>query len=174
MALGQAPPRPSEGITPTTGKSNRASPGSSNARTPSVYSTGYSANSGTLQTVLKKEDLAILDMAVHASVYEGCQLTNVKTFPHNHMDALERVLRLSKDKYRTRMVVIDGVYSQDGDLAPVDRILELCRRFGAYLMVDDAHGTGVIGRTGRGVLELHDLFHEVDFITGTFSKTFAH
>src|SRR5690606_25695273 len=139
-----------------------------------VYSTGYSANSGTLQTVLKKEDLAILDMAVHASVYEGCQLTNVKTFPHNHMDALERVLRLSKDKYRTRMVVIDGVYSQDGDLAPVDRILELCRRFGAYLMVDDAHGTGVIGRTGRGVLELHDLFHEVDFITGTFSKTFAH
>lgn len=139
-----------------------------------VYSTGYSANSGTLQTLLKKEDLAILDMAVHASVYEGCQLTNVKTFPHNNMDALERVLRFSKDKYRTRMVVIDGVYSQDGDLAPVDRILELCRHYGAYLMVDDAHGTGVIGQTGRGVLELQGLFDQVDFIAGTFSKTFAH
>src|SRR5690606_11748771 len=62
----------------------------------------------------------------------------------------------------------------DGDLAPVDRILELCRTYGAYLMVDDAHGTGVIGQTGRGVLELSNLFNEVDFITGTFSKTFAH
>src|SRR5690606_26493174 len=62
----------------------------------------------------------------------------------------------------------------DGDLAPVDRILELCRHYGAYLMVDDAHGTGVIGQTGRGVLELHGLFEQVDFITGTFSKTFAH
>ncbi len=139
-----------------------------------VFATGYSANSGTLQTLLKKEDLAILDMAVHASVYEGCQLTNVKTFPHNNLDALERTLRLTKGRYRARLVIIDGVYSQDGDVAPVDRILELCRHYGAYLMVDDAHGTGVIGETGRGVLERYGLLQDVDFITGTFSKTFAH
>src|SRR5690606_32977341 len=78
-----------------------------------VYSTGYTANSATLQALLKKEDLAILDMAVHASVYEGCLSTNVKSFPHNNLDALERTLKMARDKYRTRMVIIDGVYSQD-------------------------------------------------------------
>ncbi len=139
-----------------------------------VYSTGYTANSATLQALLKKEDLAILDMSVHASVYEGCLTTNVKSFPHNNMGALERILQMSKDKYRTRMVIIDGVYSQDGDIAPLDKISELCRAYGAYLMVDDAHGTGVIGNTGRGAIELYNLFKDVDIITGTFSKTFAH
>ncbi|MGK6353181.1 aminotransferase class I/II-fold pyridoxal phosphate-dependent enzyme [Parapedobacter sp. DT-150] len=139
-----------------------------------VFSTGYTANSASLQCMLRKDDLAILDMAVHASVYEGCLMTNVKTFPHNNLDALERVLKFSKDRYRTRMVIIDGVYSQDGDLAPLDRMLELCRQYGAYLMLDDAHGTGVIGETGRGVMERYGLLREVDIITGTFSKTFAH
>lgn len=139
-----------------------------------TFTTGYTANSASLQCLLKKEDLAILDMAVHTSVYEGCQLTNVKTFPHNDLTALEHVLKSSKDKYRTRMVIIDGVYSQDGDLAPLDQIISLCRTYGAYIMVDDAHGTGVVGKTGRGVIEIHNKFKEVDIITGTFSKTFAH
>ena len=139
-----------------------------------VFSTGYTANSASLQALLKGEDLAILDMAVHASVYEGCLNTNVKTFLHNNLEALERVLKFSLGKYRTRMVIIDGVYSQDGDLAPLAEIVKLVKAYDAYLMVDDAHGTGVIGETGRGVIELHDLFHQVDIITGTFSKTFAH
>jgi len=139
-----------------------------------TFTTGYTANSASLQALLKKEDLAILDMAVHASVQEGCLLTNTKSFPHNDLDALERILKISKEKYRTKMVIIDGVYSQDGDLAPLDKIVALCKHYGAYLMVDDAHGTGVIGKTGRGVIELYDLFKEVDIITGTFSKTFAH
>jgi glycine C-acetyltransferase len=139
-----------------------------------IYTTGYTANSASLQCLLKKEDLAILDMAVHASVYEGCQLTNVKSFPHNNLEALERILKTSKDQYRTRMVIIDGVYSQDGDLAPLDKIVSLTKQYEAYLVVDDAHGTGVIGKTGRGVIELHDMYKEVDIITGTFSKTFAH
>jgi len=139
-----------------------------------VFTTGYNANSSSLQALLKKEDLAILDMAVHASVYEGCQLTNVKTFPHNNVEALENVVNNTTGKYRTRMVVIDGVYSQDGDLAPLDEIIKLTKHYGAYLVVDDAHGTGVIGETGRGVIELYDLYKEVDIITGTFSKTFAH
>jgi len=139
-----------------------------------TFTTGYTANSASIQALLKKEDLAILDMAVHASVQEGCFLTNTKSFPHNDLDALERVLKMSRNKYRTRMVIIDGVYSQDGDLAPLDKIIQLTKHYGAYLLLDDAHGTGVIGKTGRGVIELYDLFKEVDIITGTFSKTFAH
>jgi len=139
-----------------------------------TFTTGYTANSASIQALLKKEDLAILDMAVHASVQEGCLLTNTKSFPHNDLDALERILKMSKARYRTRMVIIDGVYSQDGDLAPLDKIIQLTKHYGAYLLVDDAHGTGVVGKTGRGVIELYDLFKEVDIITGTFSKTFAH
>ncbi|MBB6498371.1 aminotransferase class I/II-fold pyridoxal phosphate-dependent enzyme [Pedobacter cryoconitis] len=138
-----------------------------------IYTTGYTANSATLMSLLQKEDLAIIDMAVHASVYEGCILTNTKTFLHNHTESLERILKEAKDKYRTKLVIIDGVYSQDGDMAPLKTIIELARQYGAYVMVDDAHGVGVLGETGRGALEVCDLMKEVDFITGTFSKTFA-
>lgn len=139
-----------------------------------IYTTGYTSNSASLLAMLQMEDVAILDMGVHTSVGEGCRGTNVKTFLHNNMDALERALKQSQDKYRTKFVVIDGVYSQDGDLAPLDHILALTKRYGAYLMLDDAHGTGVIGKTGRGVIEQYDLFDQVDVISGTFSKTFAH
>ncbi|HEY9002817.1 MAG TPA: aminotransferase class I/II-fold pyridoxal phosphate-dependent enzyme [Mucilaginibacter sp.] len=139
-----------------------------------VYTTGYTANSAMLQCLLKKEDLAIFDSSVHASVFEGGLTTNVKTFPHNDLSALEHVLKITSGKYRTRMIVVDGVYSQDGDLAPLDQIVALCKQYGAMIVVDDAHGTGVIGVRGRGVLELYDLLQKVDIITGTFSKTFAH
>jgi glycine C-acetyltransferase len=135
-----------------------------------LYTTGYTANSATLQCLLHKEDLAILDMAVHASVYEGVLTTTVKTFLHNNLEMLEQVLKMAQDKYRTKMVIIDGVYSQDGDLAPIDRIAELTHRYGAYLVVDDAHGIGVVGENGRGVIELFNAFDQVDIITGTFSK----
>jgi len=135
-----------------------------------LYTTGYTANSATLQCLLHKEDLAILDMNVHASVYEGVLTTNVKTFLHNNLEMLEKVLKAAQDQYRTKFVIIDGVYSQDGDLAPIDRIAELTHRYGAYLVVDDAHGIGVVGKTGRGVIELDDAFEKVDIITGTFSK----
>ena len=139
-----------------------------------LYTTGYTANSATMQALLKKEDLAILDMGVHASMYEGCQLTNIKTFPHNHMEKLERVLQDTHGKYRTRMVIVDGVYSQPADIARLDEVVRLAKHYGAYVAMDDAHGVGVIGKTGRGVIERYDLFKEVDIITGTFSKTFGH
>ena len=135
-----------------------------------LYTTGYTANSATLQCLLHKEDLAILDMAVHASIYEGVIRTNVKTFLHNNLEMLEQVLKMAQHQYRTKMVIIDGVYSQDGDLAPLDQIAALTHRYGAYLVVDDAHGIGVTGATGRGVIELYDAFEQVDIITGTFSK----
>lgn len=139
-----------------------------------LYTTGYTANSATLMSLLQKEDIAIVDMAVHASVYEGIlNTTNCRQFLHNRMDVLERMLSEARDKYRTKLVVVDGVYSQDGDLAPLDQIIGLCRHYGAYLMVDDAHGVGVIGKTGRGLLEQYDLLQEVDIITGTLSKTFG-
>ncbi|WP_214070095.1 aminotransferase class I/II-fold pyridoxal phosphate-dependent enzyme [Mucilaginibacter sp. dw_454] len=140
-----------------------------------LYSAGYPANTGTMQALLKNkaQDLAILDTGVHASMYEGCQLATIKTFPHNHMERLERILTETGGQYRTRIVVIDGVYSQQADIAKLDEIVRLCKHYGAYTALDDAHGVGVIGQTGRGVLELYDLYQEVDFITGTFSKTFG-
>jgi glycine C-acetyltransferase len=135
-----------------------------------LYTTGYTANSATLQCLMHKEDMAILDMAVHASVHEGVLTTTVKTFLHNDLQMLEQVLKNAQYKYRTKMVIIDGVYSQDGDIAPIDRIAELAHRYGAYLVVDDAHGVGVVGENGRGVIELYNAFDQVDLITGTFSK----
>lgn len=138
-----------------------------------LYNTGYAANSATLQCLLSKEDLAILDMGVHTSVFEGCILTNTKTFLHNHLDSLERILKNSINNYRTILVIIDGVYSQDGDIAKVKEIYELTKKYNAFLMVDDAHGVGIKGKTGRGILQEYDLLDKVDFITGTYSKTFA-
>jgi len=139
-----------------------------------IYTTGYTANSASLQALLKKEDLAIVDMEVHASVYEGLQLTNVKMFLHNNLEVLERILKENKDKYRTMMVIIDGVYSQNGDIAHLKEIIALTKSYGGYVLMDDAHGTGVIGNTGRGVIELDGLYDQVDIITGTFSKALGH
>ncbi|MDH6253501.1 glycine C-acetyltransferase [Chryseobacterium sp. H1D6B] len=138
-----------------------------------VFTTGYTANSATLQILLQKEDIAIVDMAVHASVYEGCILTNRKTFPHNNLEALEQILKTSENQYRTKLVIIDGVYSQDGDVAPLKEIYDLVKKYNAFLMVDDVHGVGILGKTGRGSLEDTNLLDKVDIITGTFSKTFG-
>jgi len=139
-----------------------------------LYTTGYTANSATMQALLKKEDLAIVDMAAHASMYEGCLLTNVKLFPHNNMEKLERILKETQGKYRTRMVIVDGIYSQPADICKLDEVGKLAKHYGAYVAMDDAHGVGVVGKTGRGVIELYNMFKDVDIITGTFSKTFGH
>lgn len=138
-----------------------------------VYTTGYTSNSASLQCLLKKEDIAIVDMAVHASVYEGIQGTTVKRFLHNNLEALERILTSAKDNYRTKMVIVDGVYSQDGDIAPLKEIIDITHHYGGILLVDDAHGIGVIGDTGRGAMEYFKVMDQVDIITGTFSKTFS-
>jgi len=139
-----------------------------------VYTTGYTANSATLLAILKMNDCAIVDMAVHASVYEGLLKTNIKRFPHNNLDYLERALSNAQSKYQTRMVIIDGVYSQDGDLAKMDEIYKLTKHYGAFLMVDDAHGIGVLGKKGRGAIEMFDLLNKVDIISGTLSKALGH
>jgi len=139
-----------------------------------IFTTGYTANSASLLSLLKAEDCAIVDMEVHASVYEGLLGTHTKKFPHNSMVHLERALREAKDQYRTKLVIVDGVYSQNGDLAKLDEIVNLVKSYGAYLMVDDAHGIGVVGETGRGAAEVYNVLEKVDILSGTLSKALGH
>lgn len=138
-----------------------------------IYTTGYTANSASLLSLLKKQDLAIVDMAVHASVYEGLTATNSKRFLHNDTESLERILARSTNEYQTKIVIIDGVYSQDGDIAKLEEIIKITHHYGGVILVDDAHGIGVLGKTGRGAMELFNVLDKVDIITGTFSKTFG-
>lgn len=142
-----------------------------------VFSTGYQTNLGTISALVGKGDFAIIDREDHASIVDGCLLargTNqigIKRFSHNDPDSLEDVLkRLPNDA--GRLVVVDGVYSMAGDIAPLPEIVEICKRHGARIMVDDAHSLGVLGG-GRGTAAHFDLTDEVDLIMGTFSKTFA-
>jgi glycine C-acetyltransferase len=135
-----------------------------------IYTSGFGSNCGTLLSLLQEEDIAILDMLVHASIIDGCKSTNIKFFRHNDMSSLEKALERVKDKYRTKLIVVDGVYSMDGDIAPLDRIVELARAYGAYVMVDEAHATGVIGETGRGTPQHHNIEGKVDIVAGTLSK----
>ncbi|SEM07854.1 glycine C-acetyltransferase [bacterium A37T11] len=139
-----------------------------------LYTTGYTANSATLQCLLGPKDIAIVDMAVHASVYEGIRGIPVKRFLHNNLQHLEQALDHGRRNHRTRMVVIDGVYSQDGDQAPLKDICNLAHHYGAYVFLDDAHGVGVVGETGRGVIEAQCSMAGVDIIMGTYSKALGH
>lgn len=135
-----------------------------------IYTSGFGSNAGTLLSMLQEDDVAVLDMLVHASIIDGCKNTNVKFFKHNDLRSLEHTLKKVKDGYRTKLVAVDGVYSMDGDIAPLDRIVELARHYGAYVMVDEAHATGVIGKNGRGTPEHCNVEGKVDIVAGTFSK----
>jgi glycine C-acetyltransferase len=135
-----------------------------------IYTSGFGSNCGTLLSILGEQDVAVLDMLVHASIIDGCKGTKVKFFKHNDMNSLEHVLSRVKDSHRTKLVVVDGVYSMDGDIAHLDRIVELAKAYGAYVMVDEAHATGVIGETGRGTPQHFGIEGKVDIVAGTFSK----
>ncbi len=135
-----------------------------------LYTSGYNANCGSLLALLGEKDIAILDKLVHASIIDGCKNTNVKFFKHNNLKSLEQILERSKKQYRTKIIIVDGVYSMDGDISPLDKIVELAKIYGAYVMVDEAHATGVIGKNGKGSLEHFGLEGKVDIVSGTFSK----
>lgn len=135
-----------------------------------IYTSGFGSNCGTLLSLLQENDIAILDMLVHASIIDGCKNTNTKFFRHNDMGSLEHALSKVRDKYRTKLIVVDGVYSMDGDIAHLDKIVELARAYGAYVMVDEAHASGVIGETGRGTPQHFNIEGKVDIVAGTFSK----
>ncbi|HDS09140.1 MAG TPA: aminotransferase class I/II-fold pyridoxal phosphate-dependent enzyme [Firmicutes bacterium] len=135
-----------------------------------IYTSGFGSNLGTLLAILKKDDIAILDQFVHASIADGCKSTNVRYFLHSDMKSLKNILKESRGKYKTIMVGVDGVYSMDGDIAPLPEIYELTKKYGAFLFVDDAHASGVIGETGKGTAEHHKMEGKIDIIAGTFSK----
>ena len=140
-----------------------------------VFSTGYQTNVGCIGTVLAPGDTVICDSADHASILDGCKLSGAKLRPfrHNQMPKLEKMLDRAAGDGGGVMVVVDGVYSMEGDLPPLPAIAELCGRYGARLMVDEAHGVGVLGARGAGATELFGLEDRVDLRMGTFSKSLA-
>jgi 8-amino-7-oxononanoate synthase len=138
-----------------------------------VFSTGYAANLGTLTALLKPGDTVLLDADAHASLYDGCQMSgaDVFRFRHNDVSSLEKRLQRLGDRTKDCLVITEGLYSVIGDCAPLVEIVELKNRYGAYLMVDEAHSLGVYGERGCGVAEVQGVMDEVDFIVGTFSKS---
>jgi 8-amino-7-oxononanoate synthase len=140
-----------------------------------VFTTGYQANVGCLGTILQPGDTVICDSADHASILDGCRLSGAKLRPfrHNQMEKLEKMLERSVGDGGGVLVVVDGVFSMEGDVCDLPSIVELCDRYGARLMVDEAHGVGVLGARGAGACELFGLEDEVDLRMGTFSKSLA-
>jgi 8-amino-7-oxononanoate synthase len=138
-----------------------------------TFSTGYQTNLGIISSIAGKDDVLIIDKLDHASIIDACRLSfaEARKFRHNDMESLEFVLKECGNK--GKLVVVDGVYSMEGDIAPLPDIVKLCKKYDARLMVDDAHGIGVLGKTGRGTAEHFGLENEVDIIMGTYSKSMA-
>jgi 8-amino-7-oxononanoate synthase len=138
-----------------------------------VFSTGYQANLGVLSTLVGRGDHLMLDADSHASIYDGSRLgmAEVIRFRHNNPDDLYKRLRRLEGVPGDRLIVVEGIYSMLGDTAPLKEIAAVKRETGAYLLVDEAHSLGVLGRTGRGLAEAAGVEADVDFIVGTFSKS---
>ncbi len=140
-----------------------------------VFTTGHQANVGCIGTILGPGDTVICDSADHASILDGCKLSGarLRPFRHNQMPKLERMLERAAGDGGGVMVIVDGVFSMEGDLCDLPPIVELCERYGARLMVDEAHAVGVLGARGAGTSELFGLEDRVDLRMGTFSKSLA-
>ncbi|MGB5541984.1 MAG: aminotransferase class I/II-fold pyridoxal phosphate-dependent enzyme [Gammaproteobacteria bacterium] len=138
-----------------------------------VFSTGYSANLGTMAALVNTGDVVVLDADAHASLYDGCRMSggSVYRFRHNDMTSLANRLRRLEDKASRTLIVVEGLYSVLGDRAPLREIVALKREYGAHLLVDEAHSLGIYGAHGRGVCEELGVMDDVDFIVGTFSKS---
>jgi 8-amino-7-oxononanoate synthase len=138
-----------------------------------TFSSGYQTNLGIISSLAGKHDVVVIDKHDHASIIDACRLSyaEVKKFKHDDMGSLEHILKESGNL--GKLVVVDGVYSMEGDIAPLPAIVKVCKKYGARLMVDDAHGIGVLGKTGRGTVEHFGLEQEVDIIMGTYSKSLA-
>jgi len=138
-----------------------------------VFSTGFQVNLGVISALVGKDDVMIIDKMDHASIIDGCRLSygEVKKFRHNDMADLERILKENSD--RGKLIIVDGVFSMEGDIVNLPKVVKLAKLHGARVMVDDAHGIGVLGKTGRGTAEHFGLEDEVDLIMGTYSKSLA-
>jgi 8-amino-7-oxononanoate synthase len=139
-----------------------------------VYSTGFQSNLGAIPTVTNRNDYIILDELDHASIIEGARLSFAKTmkFRHNDMESLEKVLQRCESDV-VKLIVVDGIFSMEGDIANLPEIVRIAKKYNANIMVDDAHSLGVIGKQGRGIASHFDLTGDVDIIMGTFSKSLA-
>ena len=136
-----------------------------------IYSAGYTANVGLIPTLVEKEDVIISDELNHGSIIDGVRLTKASraVYPHNDVDGLEKVLK-EYENSRRKLIITDGVFSMDGDIAPLDEITKLAEEYGAMVYVDDCHGEGVLGEGGRGIVDHFKLQGKVDFEVGSFSK----
>ncbi len=139
-----------------------------------TFTTGYQANLGAISALVNRRVAVVIDRSDHASIYDGCSMSDGELFRfrHNDIDHLDQILaKVTQEK--AALVVVDGVFSMGGDIADLPGIVEVCRRYGARLLVDDAHGVGVVGKGGRGTASHFDLESEVDLTAGTFSKSLA-
>ncbi len=136
---------------------------------------GFQANTATIPALVGKEDVIFSDRLNHASIIDGCRLSGARIVAYEHCDpaSLEEVITENLPRHRRGMIVTDGVFSMDGDVAPLDRIYEVAKTHDLLLMVDDAHGEGVLGRGGRGIVDHFGLHGKVDVEIGTFSKAFG-
>ncbi|NLY36135.1 MAG: glycine C-acetyltransferase, partial [Tissierellia bacterium] len=140
-----------------------------------VYQSGFNCNSGTIQAITDRGDLIISDSLNHASIIDGVRLSRADkaVYQHSDMEDLERILKENQGKYNVTLIITDGVFSMDGDLAKLPKIVELAEQYGALTYVDDAHGSGVLGECGRGTVDHFGLHGRIDFIIGTLSKGFG-
>jgi len=139
-----------------------------------IFATGYQTNLGTISSLMGRNDVIILDKFDHASIIDGCRLSfgKVRKFRHNDMQDLERVLSSASDT-AGKLIIVDGIFSMEGDITSLPDVVALAKQYGARVMVDDAHAVGVLGEGGRGTAEHFHLEDEVDMIMGTYSKTLA-
>lgn len=137
-----------------------------------LYPSGYMANVGVIAALADHGDVIYSDALNHASLIDGCRLSRaqVRIFPHNDLDALSAMLEAERASFRRALIVVEGVFSMDGDMFPLDRLVPLARRHQAWTYVDDAHGTGVLGATGAGTIEHFGVDGQIDVVVGTLGK----
>jgi glycine C-acetyltransferase len=137
-----------------------------------VFQSGFAANAGTVSSVLGKEDFIISDELNHASIIDGARLSRakIKVFRHKDVAHAEELLKEIQNEPGRKLIITDGVFSMDGDIGPVDKLSDLAEKYGAIMMVDDAHASGVLGRNGRGSIDHFNCHGRVDIQVGTLSK----
>ena len=140
-----------------------------------TFQSGFCANLGTIQALVGKRDVIFSDELNHASIIDGCRLSGAKIIRYDHCSpaSLEQVIKENEGTYEKAMIITDGVFSMDGDVAPLDKLYEIAEAHDIILMVDDAHGEGVLGKGGRGIVDHFNLHGKVDIEVGTFSKAFG-
>ena len=138
-----------------------------------LFPSGYGTNIGVISALCSKGDIIINDSANHASIFDGSKLSgaDVRVYPHNNIEALEHILKKCEKKNSAKLIITDGVFSMYGDIARLDKICELAEKYNAKVMVDDAHGLGIVGATGRGSAQVYNIGDKIDLHVGMLSKT---